>query len=200
MKRQLPSNYASEPPLINAKHLKLSHDQVQCVITEGDAKFTSLHQCPSHGRPRGGRGSGGRRPRGGHGAPQVPHATGGDGRERAGCRPGGSGDQRGAVGGADGGRGGGGNGGGRGRGGGGGGGRRGGGGGGKRGQRGRGGRVGRGGCVGGRGGRRGGGVVVAIAMMATMKIICLNIRIGTGSDWRILQSNPLKQTILPGLP
>ena len=71
-----------------------------------------------------------------------------------------------------------------------GGGRRGGGGGGRRGRPGRG---------GGRGRRR---VVEVVIMMITMMMImiCLNIRIGGVSDWKTLQSNPFKQTILPGSP
>ena len=47
-----------------------------------------------------------------------------------------------------------------------------------------------------------GGVEVAVVVMMTkMKImICPNIRIGGGSNWKTLQSNPFKHTILPGAP
>ena len=42
-------------------------------------------------------------------------------------------------------------------------------------------------------------VEVVVVMMTMMKImVCLNIRIGGGSDCKTLQSNPFKQTILPG--
>ena len=48
----------------------------------------------------------------------------------------------------------------------------------------------------------GGVVVEVVIMMITMMMImiCLNIRIGGVSDWKTLQSNPFKQTILPGSP
>ena len=47
-----------------------------------------------------------------------------------------------------------------------------------------------------------GGVVVEVAVIMTMmtRIMCLNIRIGGGSDWKTVQSNPFKQTILSGSP
>ena len=42
-------------------------------------------------------------------------------------------------------------------------------------------------------------VEVRLMMMRMMVImICLNVRTGRGSDWRTLQSNPFKQTILLG--
>ena len=43
-----------------------------------------------------------------------------------------------------------------------------------------------------------GGMVVEVVVMMIM--ICLNIRIYSGSDYKILQSNPFKQTILQGSP
>ena len=43
-------------------------------------------------------------------------------------------------------------------------------------------------------------VEVVLVMVTAMMMICLNIRIGGSSDWRTLQSNPFKQTILQGSP
>ena len=43
-------------------------------------------------------------------------------------------------------------------------------------------------------------VVVVVVVMMTKIMICLNIRIGGGSDWKTLQSNPFKQTILTRSP
>ena len=43
-------------------------------------------------------------------------------------------------------------------------------------------------------------VEMAVVMMAKMTMICLNIRIGRGSDWKTMQNNPFKQTILQGSP
>ena len=43
-----------------------------------------------------------------------------------------------------------------------------------------------------------GGMVVEVVVMMIM--ICLNIRVDKGSDCKILQSNPFKQTILQGSP
>ena len=43
-------------------------------------------------------------------------------------------------------------------------------------------------------------VEIAVVMMAMIMIICLNIRIGRGSDWKTMQNNPFKQTILQGSP
>ena len=43
-----------------------------------------------------------------------------------------------------------------------------------------------------------GSMVVEVVVMMIM--ICLNIRIYSGSDYKILQSNPFKQTILQGSP
>ena len=41
-----------------------------------------------------------------------------------------------------------------------------------------------------------GSMVVVVVMI----MICLNIRVDKGSDCKILQSNPFKQTILQGSP
>ena len=43
-----------------------------------------------------------------------------------------------------------------------------------------------------------GSMVVVVVVMMIM--ICLNIRVDKGSDCKILQSNPFKQTILQGSP
>ena len=42
-----------------------------------------------------------------------------------------------------------------------------------------------------------GSMVVVVVMMI---MICLNIRVDKGSDCKILQSNPFKQTTLQGSP
>ena len=43
-------------------------------------------------------------------------------------------------------------------------------------------------------------VEIAVVMMAMIMIICLNIRIGRGSDWKTMQNNSFKQTVLQGSP